>query len=204
MESRTLSGTDLVVSRIVLGTMTFGAQVDEADAAVMVDQCLDHGVGFIDTANVYNAGRAEEILGRILKRRRDRVVRGVEESLRRLQTDRLDLYYLHQPDPATPLEESLEAMDRLVRAGKVRYVGASNYAAWQVCRLLGLAEAGGWAAVAHAQPVGPRHRTRVPADVPDVWTLNGGLQPAGGRPAHRQAPGRGTHRRNSVRADARL
>jgi 1-deoxyxylulose-5-phosphate synthase len=177
MESRTLSGTDLVVSRIVLGTMTFGAQVDEADAAVMVDQCLDHGVGFIDTANVYNAGRAEEILGRILKGRRDRVVlaskvgikmgdgpdesglsraaitRGVEESLRRLQTDRLDLYYLHQPDPATPLEESLEAMDRLVRAGKVRYAGASNYAAWQVCRLLGLAEAGGWAAVHVVQPM---------------------------------------------------
>jgi aryl-alcohol dehydrogenase-like predicted oxidoreductase len=171
MESRTLSNTDLVVSRIALGTMTFGAQVDESQAAVMVDQCLDHGVRFIDTANVYNAGRSEEILGRILDGRRDRVIlaskvgikmgdgpdesglsraaiaRGVEESLRRLRTDRLDLCYLHQPDPATPLDESLEAMDRLVRAGKVLYVGASNYAAWQVCRLLGLAEASGWPAV---------------------------------------------------------
>jgi aryl-alcohol dehydrogenase-like predicted oxidoreductase len=177
MESRTLSGTDLVVSRIALGTMTFGAQVDEADAAVMIDQCLDHGAPFIDTANVYNAGRSEEMLGRILQGRRNRVVlaskvgikmgdgpdesglsraaiaRGVEESLRRLQTDHLDLYYLHQPDPATPLDESLEAMDRLVRAGKVRYVGASNYAAWQVCRMLGLAEARGWPTVRVVQPM---------------------------------------------------
>jgi aryl-alcohol dehydrogenase-like predicted oxidoreductase len=177
MESRTLGDTDLVVSRIALGTMTFGAQVDEANAAVMVDQCLEHGAPFIDTANAYNAGRSEEMLGRILKGRRDRVVlaskvgikmgdgpderglsraaiaRGIDESLRRLQTDRLDLYYLHQPDPATPLDESLEAMDRLVRGGKVRYVGASNYAAWQVCRMLGLAEASGWPAVRVVQPM---------------------------------------------------
>src|SRR5579875_1080209 len=177
MEYRTLGGTDLVVSRIGLGTMTFGAQVDEAGAAIMVDRALDHGVNFIDTANVYVAGRSEEILGRILRGRRDRIIlaskvgikmgdgpdesglsraaiaRGIEDSLRRLRTDYLDLYYLHQPDPATPLEESLEAMDRLVRAGKVRYLGASNYASWQVCRLLWLAEADGWPAVRVVQPL---------------------------------------------------
>src|SRR5262245_15040045 len=177
MEYRTLSDTNLVVSRVILGTITFGAQVDEAAAAVMVDRCLERGVNFIDTANVYNAGRSEEILGRILGGRRDRVilaskvgikmgegpdesglspsaiVRGAEESLRRLQTDRLDLYYLHKPDHATPLEESLEAMERLVRAGKVRYLGASNYAGWQVCRLLWLAEANGWPAVRVVQPM---------------------------------------------------
>jgi aryl-alcohol dehydrogenase (NADP+) len=166
MDRRTLPGTDLTVSRACLGTMTFGAQVDEPAAAAMVDLCLDRGVNFIDTANVYAGGRSEEILGRVLAGRRDRVVlaskvgikigdgpadsgltraaieKGIEDSLRRLRTDYLDLYYLHQPDPATPLEESLEALARLVKAGKVRHVGASNYAAWQVCRLLWLAERG--------------------------------------------------------------
>src|SRR5262245_14433957 len=152
MERRTFSNTNLTVSRACLGTMTFGGQADEAMAAAMVDCCLDRGINFIDTANVYNAGRAEEVLGRILRGRRDRVIlatkigikmgdgpdesglsraairRGIDVSLRRLQTDYVDLYYLHQPDRATRLEESLETVDQLVRAGKVRYVGASNYA----------------------------------------------------------------------------
>jgi aryl-alcohol dehydrogenase-like predicted oxidoreductase len=177
MERRTPNDTDLVVSRVCLGTMTFGAQVNEADAADMVDWALDHGVNFIDTANVYNAGRSEEMLGRILRARRDRVVlaskvgnkmgdgpaesglsreaiaKGIDDSLRRLQTDHLDLYYLHQPDYATPLEESLEAMDRAVRAGKVRHIGASNYAGWQVCRLLCLAEVSGGPRVRVVQPM---------------------------------------------------
>jgi aryl-alcohol dehydrogenase (NADP+) len=177
MHRRTLSDTDLTVSRVCLGTMTFGAQVDEPTAAAMVEECLARGVNFIDTANVYNAGRSEEILGRVLKGRRDRVVlaskvgnkmgdgpaesglshaaiaKGVEDSLRRLKTDHLDLYYFHQPDYAAPLEESLEAMDRLVRAGKVRYLGASNYASWQVCRLLWLAKENGWPAVKVVQPM---------------------------------------------------
>jgi aryl-alcohol dehydrogenase-like predicted oxidoreductase len=160
-----------------LGTMTFGAQVDEPAAAAMMGVCLDRGVNFLDTANVYAGGRSEEILGRVLAGRRDRVVlaskvgikvgdgpadsglsraaieKAVEDSLRRLRTDHLDLYYLHQPDPATPLEESLEAMGRLVRAGKVRHVGASNYAAWQVCRLNGLADQGGGPPVRVVQPM---------------------------------------------------
>jgi aryl-alcohol dehydrogenase-like predicted oxidoreductase len=177
MEKRTLGQTPLTVSRIALGTMTFGAQVDEAGAATMVDCCLDRGVNFIDTANVYNAGRSEEILGRVLQGRRDRVVlatkvgikmgegpdasglsqaaimRGIEDSLRRLRTDHVDLYYLHQPDTTIRPEESLEAMDRLVRAGKVRYLGASNYAAWQVCRLLWLAEQNGWQPLSVVQPL---------------------------------------------------
>jgi aryl-alcohol dehydrogenase (NADP+) len=147
--------------------MTFGAQVDEPAAAEMVDLCLDRGVNFIDTANIYAGGRSEEILGRVLAGRRGRVVlaskvgikigdgpadsglsraaieKGIDDSLRRLRTDYLDLYYLHQPDSATPLEESLEALERLVKAGKVKHVGASNFAAWQVCRLLWLADRGG-------------------------------------------------------------
>ena len=171
-----LGDTNLPVSRVALGTMTFGAQVDEAAATAMVDECLSRDINFVDTANVYNAGMAEQILGRVLKGRRDRVVlaskvgirmgdgptqsglsrgavrEGIEASLRRLDTDYLDLYYLHQPDPATPLEETLEAMDQLVRDGKVRVLGASNYASWEVCRMLWLADTNDWQPVRVVQP----------------------------------------------------
>jgi aryl-alcohol dehydrogenase (NADP+) len=177
MDRRTLGRTGLTVSRVCLGTMTFGAQVDEPTAAAMLDWALDRGIDFVDTANVYTAGLSEEILGRLLKGRRNRVVlaskvgnktgdgpadsglsraailKGADDSLRRLQTDYLDLYYLHQPDYATPPEESLDAIDRLVRAGKVRHLAASNYAAWQVCRLLWLAEQNGGPAVRVVQPM---------------------------------------------------
>jgi aryl-alcohol dehydrogenase-like predicted oxidoreductase len=163
METRTLGKTNLRVSRVCLGTMTFGAQTDEATALAMVNRCLDQGVNFFDTANVYNSGASESILGRALKGRRDRVVlaskvagkmgadpdqsglsraaimRAVEESLQRLQTDCLDLYYLHWPDYAVPFEESLDAAGRLVRDGKVRHVAVSNFAAWQIVRLQWLA-----------------------------------------------------------------
>jgi aryl-alcohol dehydrogenase-like predicted oxidoreductase len=177
METRTLGKTNLLVSRVCLGTMTFGAQTDEATAVQMVDLCLERGINFLDTANVYNGGVSESIVGRALKGRRDRVVlaskvagkmgpdpdqsglscaaimRGVEESLRRLQTDYLDLYYLHWPDYAVPFEESLEAMGRLVRDGKVRHVGVSNFASWQVVRLLWLAEQKQLPAVEVMQPM---------------------------------------------------
>ena len=157
--------------------MTFGGQTGEADAFRMVDRCLDSGVSFFDTANVYNGGASETILGKALKDRRDRVVlaskvrgkmgdapdqqglssaaiaRAIEESLRRLQTDYLDLYYLHLPDYATPLEESLEAMHHLVEAGKVRQVACSNYAAWQMCRMRWTAAERGYAPIQVAQPM---------------------------------------------------
>jgi len=177
MEMRVLSGTDLTVSRLCLGTMTFGAQVDESEAASMIDVAFDAGINFIDTANVYNAGASETILGRVLGGRRERVVLAtkvgiktgerpgdvglsratirlqIEESLRRLRTDFVDLYYLHTPDPATPLEKTLSALDELVREGKVRHVGASNFAAWQICRMQWLAETGGWPAMRITQPM---------------------------------------------------
>jgi aryl-alcohol dehydrogenase-like predicted oxidoreductase len=177
MEQRTLGTTDLAVSRVCLGTMTFGGQVDAAAAAAMVDYALDHGINFIDTANVYNAGHAEQVLGQVLRGRRDRVVlaskvglkmgegpddrglsraalvKGIEGSLRRLGTDYLDLYYLHQPDYAVGLEESLQTLDQLVRQGKVRFPGASNYASWQVCRMLWLAQTNGWQPVRVVQPL---------------------------------------------------
>ena len=141
MRRVTLGQTPLVVSPIALGTMTFGAQVGESAAADMVDFCLDQGVNFIDTANVYGAGAAEEMLGRILRGRRDRVVlatkvgirtgdgpaesglspqailKGIDDSLRRLKTDYVDVFYLHQPDHSVPLEDTLAGLNLLVRAG---------------------------------------------------------------------------------------
>jgi aryl-alcohol dehydrogenase-like predicted oxidoreductase len=177
METRTLGKTNLRVSRVCLGTMTFGAQTDEATALTMVNLCFDRGINFFDTANIYAAGASETILGRALKGRRDRVVlaskvaakmgagpdqaglsraaimRAVDESLQRLQTDYLDLYYLHWPDYAVPADETLEAMGRLVSDGKVRHVGVSNFAAWQIVRLLWLAERKNLPAVSVTQPM---------------------------------------------------
>ena len=137
METRTLKHTDLTVSRACFGTMTFGSQVDEATAARMIDLCIDRGVNFFDTANVYNKGFSETIVGKALKGRRNKIIlaskvrgkmgdaadesglskramlRAIDESLQRLQTDYLDLYYLHQPDYAVPIEDTLEAMEQL-------------------------------------------------------------------------------------------
>jgi aryl-alcohol dehydrogenase-like predicted oxidoreductase len=172
MEKIPLGGTDLTVSRLCFGNMTFGGQTGEAAAARMIDLCLDHGVNFLDTANSYNKGASEVMLGKLLKGRRDKVVlatkvrnrmedygglsraaihRGVEESLRRLQTDSVDLYYLHQPDWEVPIEETLGAMDELVRQGKVRYPATSNYASWQITEMRWLAEKNGWKPVSAAQ-----------------------------------------------------
>jgi aryl-alcohol dehydrogenase-like predicted oxidoreductase len=177
MQQRKLGQTDIRVSPVTLGTMTFGAQTDEPAARSMVDLCLERGINFIDTANVYNAGKTEEILGRILAGRRDKFIlaskvgitndqlpdeaglspsaikKGIENSLRRLKTDCIDLYYLHQPDYTVPLEDTLATMNELVRAGKVRIVGASNYASWQLCHMLWLAEKNGWQPVQVVQPM---------------------------------------------------
>ena len=175
MEQVALGDTGLTSSRLVLGTMTFGSQVDEADAAQMVARALDAGINHLDTANSYNAGRAEEIVGRALGSRRDQVVlatkvfnrtgpgtdeqglsapavrRAIDDSLRRLGTDYVDIYYLHQPDWSVPVEETLSVMAELVAAGKVRHVGVSNYAAWQICEIRNLAERNGWPPVVVSQ-----------------------------------------------------
>jgi aryl-alcohol dehydrogenase-like predicted oxidoreductase len=177
MEYRELRGTELRVSRACFGTMTFGGQVDEAAAGRIVDFCFENGVNFFDTANSYTEGRAETILGKTLKGRRDQVVlaskvgvktgwpegapplsrksirENLDASLQRLQTDYLDLYYLHMPDYATPIEESLEAMDEAVRAGKVRYPAVSNYASWQHCQILWLSKERGYRAPVVSQPM---------------------------------------------------
>jgi aryl-alcohol dehydrogenase (NADP+) len=177
MQHRPLGRTSLAVSPVCLGTMTFGGQVEEAAARSMIDLCLERGVNFLDTANVYAGGKSEEMLGRILAGRRDRFVlatkvglpmgdganqrglapaairQGIDDSLRRLQTDYVDLYYLHLPDYSVPLEATLAALDELVRAGKVRFIGASNYASWQLCHMLWLAEKNGWQPMHVVQPM---------------------------------------------------
>jgi len=170
-----LPRTELKVSRLSYGNMTFGSQTDDAEAARILDTCLDRGITFLDTANVYNTGKAEDMLGRLLAGRRQSVVlaskvRGkmgdgplesglsraailhnAEQSLKRLRTDYLDLYYLHMPDTAVAIEESLEAMDTLVRHGKVLYPALSNYAAWQTLEAFRLTDEQGYAPIAAAQ-----------------------------------------------------
>ncbi|MEZ5355969.1 MAG: aldo/keto reductase [Bryobacteraceae bacterium] len=170
-----LPGTDLQVSKLCYGNMTFGGQTDEPEAARILDRVFDAGINFIDTANVYNKGASEEMLGRLLGARRKDIVlaskvrnpmgtgadesglskpamlRAIDDSLRRLRTDYLDLYYLHLPDYNTPIEESLEAMDEIVRSGKVRFPAISNYAAWQVAQARCIAAEKGYAPMHVAQ-----------------------------------------------------
>jgi aryl-alcohol dehydrogenase-like predicted oxidoreductase len=177
METRTLPHTDLTVSRACFGTMTFGKPTDEAGARRIVDYCIDRGINFFDTANAYQTGVAESMMGKALKGRRDKIVlaskvrgrmgdapdesglsraairKAIDQSLSRLQTDYLDIYYLHMPDWDVRIEETLEAMDELVRAGKVRYPGCSNYAGWQVVQMLSISERQGYRPPYVTQPM---------------------------------------------------
>lgn len=169
MEYRQLGHAGVRVSVIGLGTNQFGGKVDQAGVNAIIDVALDLGINLIDTADVYTGGRSEETLGVALRGRWDRVVmatkvcsptgkgtndngasryhimNGVEASLRRLQVDYIDLYQIHRWDDKAPIEETLAALDDLVRAGKVRYVGASNFAAWQLARANTLADERGLA-----------------------------------------------------------
>jgi 1-deoxyxylulose-5-phosphate synthase len=177
MEYRTLSKSGLKVSRLSYGTMTFGSQTDEANARRMVDRCLDAGISFFDTANAYNQGQAETLLGKALANRRQKVIlaskvrgkmgegpdesglsraailKAIDASLKRLQTDYLDIYYLHMPDYNVPIEETLRAMEEVVRGGKVRHTAVSNYAAWQVCEIHWIAEKNGFKRPTISQPM---------------------------------------------------
>ncbi|HVZ83572.1 MAG TPA: aldo/keto reductase [Terracidiphilus sp.] len=177
MEYRDLKNTDLHVSRLCLGVMTFAKQVNQEDANRMVDVCLDAGINCIDTANMYQLGAAESMLGNAMKGKRDRIIlstkvrmkmgdgpdeaglsrrairRAIEDSLRRLQTEYIDIYYLHQPDYEVPIDETLEAMDELVRQGKVRYPGTSNYASWQIVQMIDLARMKNFQPAYIAQPM---------------------------------------------------
>jgi aryl-alcohol dehydrogenase-like predicted oxidoreductase len=162
-EGAQVAGLKLPISRLVLGTMTFGDTVDEATAGRMVDEALDAGITTIDTANAYVGGTTEEMLSRLLKERRGDVIlaskagmphpdhgqysplsaaglrNSVEGSLRRLGVDSIDLFYLHQPDRATPLHETLQTVAELAAEGKIGALGVSNFAAWQIADVVHVA-----------------------------------------------------------------
>ena len=183
MQHTRLGRTGLRVSRLCLGTMTFGLQCDERTSVAILDAAAKGGVTFLDTADVYplgggldTVGRTEEILGRWLQGRRhdfivatkcnmpmsarpwDRgnsrqhVLDAIDASLRRLRTDHVDLYQLHAPDPETPIDETLRALEDVVRAGKARHVGCSNFLAYQVARAVGRSEALGVVRFDSVQP----------------------------------------------------
>ena len=170
MKKRRLGNSDLEVSLVGLGCNNFGGRIDEERSREVVHAALDHGITLLDTADTYgNRGGSETVLGRILGARRKDIVlatkfgmpmddagrmkgasrryilSAVEASLQRLKTDWIDLYQVHKPDPGTPIEETLRALDELVRSGKVRYVGCSNYAAWQVVEAAWTARSAGTA-----------------------------------------------------------
>ena len=176
MEYRRLGNTGLMVSELCLGCMTFGQEADEETSKGIVDRFLEAGGNFIDTADVYSNGVSEEITGRALKSVRDDVVlatkirfpmgegpndvglsrkhimRGCEDSLRRLGTEYLDLYQVHCWDVITPLEETLSALTDLVRSGKVRYLGVSNFTGWQLMKSLAVSETNGFEKFVCLQP----------------------------------------------------
>jgi aryl-alcohol dehydrogenase-like predicted oxidoreductase len=171
-----LGRTGIQVSELCLGAMTFGREADETTSGAMLDRFLDAGGNFVDTADVYSDGVSEEITGRALGAKRADVVLatkvrfptgpgpndvglsrrhirlGVEASLRRLGTDWIDLYQVHCWDERTSLEESISTLNDLVHEGKVRYVGASNFAAWQLAKSIGISALHGWEAFASLQP----------------------------------------------------
>jgi aryl-alcohol dehydrogenase-like predicted oxidoreductase len=177
MNYRVLGRTGIRVSQLCFGTMSFGGDADDAMSARMYRACRDAGINFFDSADQYNKGRSEEILGELVRGHRDELVigtkcfnpigddvnargnsrrhvlRAVERSLKRLQTDRVEILYLHQQDPLTPLDESMRALEDLVRAGKVLYPALSNHTAWQTQQVLDLQEGHGWARLQVIQPM---------------------------------------------------
>lgn len=172
-----LGQTGVQVSGLCFGTMSFGGDADERESSRMYAACRERGINFFDCADAYSKGRAEEILGRLIKGHREELIvtskcynalsddindqggnrrhiaLAVDASLKRLGTDRLDVLFMHRWDPVTPLEETLRGLENLVRDGKVLYLGASNYSAWQVAKGLGIAERHGWPRFDVIQPM---------------------------------------------------
>ncbi len=181
MQYTYLGNTGVEVSRLCFGTMSFGGDADRETSAALYQRCREAGINFFDCADMYptrdSAGLSEEILGELISGERDELVitskvfnpvgpdrndRGlsrrhimhaVEDSLRRLKTDRIEVYYLHSFDPHTPIEESLRALEDLLSAGKILYPAVSNWAAWQIATALGIAEKRNWSPVACVQPM---------------------------------------------------
>jgi aryl-alcohol dehydrogenase-like predicted oxidoreductase len=177
MEYKYLGRTGIRISALCLGTMTFGSDSDEAESAAVFKRCREAGINIFDCADVYAGGRSEEILGRLIRDcRREVVLTGkfyfptgdgandqgasryhlrsaLEASLRRLGTDRIDIYFVHRFDERTPLDETLRALDDAVRRGEILYLGASNFAAWQVMKGLSLSARHGWSPFSVLQPM---------------------------------------------------
>jgi len=177
MKHKPLGRTGVQVSELCFGTMSFGGDADEATSAAMYKACRDAGINFYDCADQYNKGRSEEILGALIRGHRDdliittkcfnpmgedvnargtsrrHVIRAVEASLKRLQTDRIDVLFLHQFDKLTPIEESMRALEDMVRAGKVLYPAVSNWSAWQTQRAVDIQEKHNWARLQVLQPM---------------------------------------------------
>ena len=178
MEYRLFGRTGVRVSPLCLGAMNFGGATGEADSLRIIHAALDAGINFVDTANVYNDGQSEVVVGKALEGRRDQVflatkvhfkmgdrpppgdegnsrlhiLKACEDSLRRLNTDWIDLYQIHRPSPEIPVDETLGALTDLVRAGKVRYIGCSTHPAWMVMEALGVSERRGFARYVSEQP----------------------------------------------------
>jgi aryl-alcohol dehydrogenase (NADP+) len=157
-----LPGTGITVSKVCIGAMMFGARMNEKESIDTIKFAVDNGINFIDTANVYAQGRSEEFVGKAIKLTRDKIVlaskvgyeiianshpnesglsrrhimKAINDSLRRLDTDYIDIYYMHRPIYNMPVEETLDTMTTLVRSGKIRYIGVSNQAAWQICECI--------------------------------------------------------------------
>jgi aryl-alcohol dehydrogenase-like predicted oxidoreductase len=177
MKFKTLGRSGVQVSELCFGTMSFGGDADEATSAAMYKACREAGINFFDCADQYNKGRSEEILGALIRGHRDdlvittkcfnpmgedvnargtsrrHVTRAVEASLKRLQTDRVEVLFLHMYDPLTPIEESMRALEDMVRSGKVLYPAVSNYSAWQTQKAVGIQEAHRWARLQVLQPM---------------------------------------------------
>lgn len=177
MKYKVLGKTGVMVSELCYGTMSFGSEADETEAAHLFKRCREAGINFFDCSNNYSGGKAEELLGKFISGCRDEVVittkvsqrvgsdvnamgssrrhimLAVEQSLSRLKTDRIDLYFIHYFDPFTSMEETLRALDDLVRQGKVLYLGVSNWAAWQIAKALGISERQGLARFACIEPM---------------------------------------------------
>jgi aryl-alcohol dehydrogenase-like predicted oxidoreductase len=176
MNYRNLGKSGLKVSQLCLGTNNFGGQISEEASLKIVNKALDCGINAMDTANIYTGGKSEEIIGKAVKGRRDEaiiatkvgfgkldgpnqsglsrkhILNQVERSLKSLQTDFIDIYYMHRFDPETPLAETLRTFDYLVRQGKVRYIACSNFAAWQIAKANGICENHDWEKLIAVQP----------------------------------------------------
>jgi len=177
MQYRYLGNTGIQVSPLCLGTMMFGGQTSEEDSRAIIDRAIDLGINFIDTADMYNAGESEAVLGRALKGRRENIVvatkgrqvmgetpneqggsrlhlmQALDNSLRRLDMEHVDIYYLHAPDYHVPIDQTLRAMDDMVRSGKVRYIACSNIRAWRLCEALWTSDRLGLDRFACVQPL---------------------------------------------------